>query len=196
MWQSRHSSLGRKQRRIRSLSRQSWGAWALLAGLLLAVWGGAAGLVWWTTRRESASDHLSAIKLEARQDLIYDLSKLEPGQSRFFTYPTSSTEQSKLLVNQDADGVVRAVFASCTTCYSFRKQHYLKEGKFMCGQCQTEMPIGGPNERMTPDKGCFAVPVPFSVESNKIVVRAQAIMEGARTLAKAAWSQTKEGVNP
>ena len=186
MWQSGHHPLTRKQLRIRTLSRKSWGAWALLAGLLLAVWGGAAGFVWWSIRKASASDHLPEVALEANQDLIYDLWKLEPGQSRFFTYPTSSSERSKLVVNRDSDGVVRAAFASCTTCYSFRKQHYLKEGKFICGQCQTPMTIGGRNERLTADKGCVAVPVPFSVESNKVVVRAQAITEAAKALAEAA----------
>lgn len=186
MWQSAHHPLTRKQVRIRTLSRKSWGAWALLAGLLLAVWGGAAGFAWWSIRKASASDHLPAVALEANQDLIYDLWKLEPGQTRFFTYPTSSTEQSKLLVNRDEDGVLRTAFATCTTCYSFRRQHYLKAGKFICGQCQTPMTIGGPNERMTRDKGCVAVPVPFSIESNKVVVRSQAIMEGANALAEAA----------
>lgn len=197
MWQSAHS-LGRKQRRIQALSRKSWGAWALLAGLLLAVWGGAAGFVWWSIRKASASDRLPAVALAANQDLIYDLWKLEPGQTRFFTYPTSSTEQSKLLVNRDEDGVLRAAFATCTTCYAFRRRHYLKEGKFICGQCQTPMAVGSPNERITADKSCIAVPVPFTVENNKVVVRAQAIMEGAKTLAEAASKESNRasGANP
>lgn len=198
MWQFAHHSPTRKQQRIRELSRKSWGAWALLAGLLFAIWGGAAGFVWWSIRKASASDRLPPVTLEANQDLVYDLWKLEPGQTRFFTYPTSSTEQSKLLVNRDEDGVLRPAFATCTTCYSLRRQHYLKEGKFICGQCQTPMTIGGPNERITPDKSCIAVPVPFTVENNKVVVRAQAIMEGAKTLAEAASKESNRanGANP
>ena len=191
MWRFAHHPLTRKQQRIRTLSRKSWGAWALLAGVLLVVWGGAAGYAWWVIRKASASDHLSAVTLEAHQDLIYDLWKLEAGQSRFFTYPTSSTEQSKLLVNRDEDGVVRMAFATCTTCYSFRRQHYLKEGKFICGQCQTAMAIGGRNERITPDKGCVAVPVPFSLENNKVVVRARAIEEGAKALTESVNKDAK-----
>jgi uncharacterized membrane protein len=186
MWQPAHHALTRKQRRLRTLSRKSWGAWALLAGLLLVIWGGAAGIVWWMTRKASASDHLPAVTLEPEQDLVYDLWKLEPGQSRFFTYPSRSSERSRLLVNRDSDGVIRAAFATCTTCYSFRKQHYLKDGQFICGRCQTAMAIGGRNERMTPDKGCVAVPVPFSIEHNRVIVRAQAITEGAKELVEAA----------
>ena len=186
MWQSAGRSLTRKQRRLRQLSRRSWGAWALLAGLFFAIWGGASGIVWWTIRKASASDHLPAVDLQSNQDFLYDLRKLEPGESRFFTYPVSASERSRLLLNRDADGVIRTAFASCTTCYSFRRQHYLKEGKFMCGKCQTAMRIGDQKERMTRDNGCVAVPIPFAVENNEVVVRAQAITEGAKALEEAA----------
>jgi len=167
-----HLPLTRKQQRPRKLSRQSWGAWTLLAGLLLAIWGTAAGIVWWAARKASASDHLPAVTLEPEQDLVYDLWNLEPGQSRFFTYPSGASERLRLLVNRDSDGVIRAAFATCTTCYSFRNQHYLKAGQFICGRCRTAMTIGGQGERMTPDKGCVAVRVPFSIEHNRVMVRA------------------------
>lgn len=157
------------------------------------VWGGAAGFVWWSVRRASASDHLPAIDLQAGQDFVYDLSKIDPGQSRFFSYPVSSSERSKLLVNRDSDGIVRVVFATCTTCYSFRAQHHLKEGQFICGQCQTAMRIGDQKERVTPEKGCVAVPVPFSVETNKLTVRAEEITEGTKALAAAAAAGSKRG---
>jgi hypothetical protein len=44
------------------------------------------------------------------------------------------------------------------------------------------MRLGDQNERLTADKGCVAVPVPFSVENNEVRVRARAITEGAKTL--------------
>ena len=186
MWHSRHRALGRKRRRIEELSRQSWRVWAIIAGVLLAVWGGAAGFAFWSVRKASASDNLPAIVLQAGEDFVYDLAKLGPGQTRFFTYPTSSSERSKLLVQRDSDGVVRAAFASCKTCYSFRGQHYLKQGQFICGQCQSPMRVGDRNERMTLDKSCIAVPVQFSVENNKVIVPPQAIAAGLQTFSASA----------
>jgi hypothetical protein len=47
------------------------------------------------------------------------------------------------------------------------------------------MRLGDQNERLTPDKGCVAVPVPFSVEENKIVVRSQAITDGTKAFTNA-----------
>jgi uncharacterized membrane protein len=153
--------------------------------VLLAVWGTAAGFAFWSLRKASASDNLPAIVLEAGEKFVYDLAHLQPGQTRFFTYPTSASERSRLLVQRDSDGVIRAAFASCTACYAFRAEHKLHQGQFMCGRCQHSMRLGDQNERLTPDKGCVAVPVPFSVEQNKVVVRSQAITDGTKAFTNA-----------
>ena len=143
MWHSAHHLLGRKQRRLQALNRQSWGACGLLAGPLLAVCGGAAAVAYLSFRRLAASDHLPGIVLQANDDFGYDLVKTEPGQSPFFTYPVNSSERSRLLLNRDSAGVVRATFASSTTCYFFRRQHDLlsKGGELICGQWQDPMRI-------------------------------------------------------
>jgi uncharacterized membrane protein len=181
MWRSRHQVLGRRRKRVEELSRRGWRVWAIIVGVLLAVWGTAAGFAFWSLRKASASDNLPAIVLEAGENFVYDLAQLQPGQTRFFTYPTSPSERSRLLVQRDSDGVTRTAFASCTTCYAFRAEHKLHQGQFMCGRCQHSMRLGDQNERLTPDKGCVAVPVPFSVEENKVVVRPDAIATGLQT---------------
>lgn len=186
MWRSRQHVLGRRRKRVEALARQGWHVWGLIAGFFLAVLGAAAWFAISQERKATASDHLPEIVLQAGESFLYDLSKLQPGQTRLFTYPINSSERSKLLVNRDSEGVVRVAFASCTTCYSFRKQHHLKEGKLICGQCQSAMRIGDRNERMTADKSCVAVPVPFSIENDKVVVKADVIAEGGKTLAAAA----------
>ena len=198
MWRSRQQALGRKRKRIEALTRQGWRVWGLLAGLLLAVWGTAAWFAIYQERKATASDHLPEIVLQAGENFLYDLAQLQPGQTRFFTFPINSSERSKLLVNRDSDGVVRAAFASCTTCYSFRKQHYLKEGKLICGQCQSAMRIGDRNERVLAGKSCVAVPVSFAVENDKVIVEAGAITEGAKTIGAAvgAASDTSRPVAP
>lgn len=193
MWRSRQHVLGRRRKRIDALTRQGWRVWGLIAGSLLAVWGTAAWFAISQERKATASDHLPEIVLQAGENFLYDLAQLQPGQTRFFTYPINSSDRSKLLVNRDSEGVVRAAFASCTTCYSFRKQHHLKEGNLICGQCQSAMRIGDRNERMTADKSCVAVPVPFSVENGKVMVQAEAITEGTKTLAATAAAVSTAG---
>ena len=63
----------------------------------------------------------------------------------------------------------------------------------MCGRCQTPMRIGDRNEKVGPDKGCVAVPVPFSVENNRVVVRSQEIVAGLQTLASSTDRETQSG---
>ena len=73
-----------------------------------------------------------------------------------------------------------------------------KEGKLICGQCQSAMRLGDRNERVIADKNCVAVPVSFAVENNKVIVEAGAITEGAKTLGAAvgAVSDTSKPVAP
>jgi uncharacterized membrane protein len=195
MWRSRHHVLGRKRKRVEALIRQGWRVWGLIAGFLLAVWGTAAWFAISQERKAAASDHLPEIVLQAGENFLYDLAQLQPGQTRFFTYPINSSERSKLLVNRDSEGVVRAAFASCTTCYSFRKQHHLKEGNLICGQCQSAMRIGDRNERVTKERSCVAVPVAFAIENNKVIVKASAVIEGAKTIGAAAEAAS-DGLKP
>ena len=164
------------------LTRQGWRVWGLIAGFLFAVWGIAAWFAISQDRKERASDNLPEIIVEAGNSFVYDLAHLQSGQTRFFTYPTRSSERSRLLVQRDSDGVIRTAFASCTTCYSYRHEHKLSKGRLICGKCQSAMRIGDQKERLTTDKGCVAVPVTFSVADNKVSVRPEAITDGIKAL--------------
>ena len=89
MWRSRQQVSGRKHKRIEALTRQDWRVWGLLAGLLLAVWGTAAWFAIYQERKATASDHIPEIVLQAGENFLYDLARLEPGQTRFFTYQST-----------------------------------------------------------------------------------------------------------
>ena len=183
MWRSGRRPLGRRQQRVRELSRKGWRVWGLIVGVLAAVWGAAAWVEISQEKKERASDNYPEIVLEAGQNFVYDLARLQSGQTRFFTYPTSSQARSRLLVQRDSDGAIRTAFASCIACYSHRREHKLSKGNLICGKCRSAMRIGDQNERLTLDKGCVGVPVAFSVVDNKVIVRHEAITEGIKAFA-------------
>lgn len=133
-----------------------------------------------SNNRQTNLDGQPEIQLRENQDLVYDLSQLQIGQSRFFTYPVTSSERVRLVLTRDMKGIARAAFATCPACYSFRKQTYMKNGSLICGRCQQPMRIGEPNERFMAGRGCVAVPVFVSADNGKIVVRAHAIVEEAK----------------
>jgi hypothetical protein len=55
------------------------------------------------------------------------------------------------------------------------------------------MRLGDQNERITADKGCVAVPIPFSVENNEIKVEAQAITGGLKELCEPQDNMVQSG---
>ena len=178
MWYSGHRSLNGRHQRVRALSQSVRRLWLILAGLLALASG---AIVWFSIseeKRATASDNLSEIALQEKDDFVYDLAQLAPEQTRFFTYPTASSERSRLLVQRDAKGVIRTAFASCTACYPRRREHKLFRGSLICGRCGSSMRVADQNERMTATKGCVAVPVPFSIEQSQVIVRRQAITDG------------------
>jgi Zn-dependent protease with chaperone function len=69
--------LGRRQQRVRELSRKGWRVWGLIAGLLAAVWGAAAWFAISQERKERASDNLSEVVLQAGENFVCDLAQLQ-----------------------------------------------------------------------------------------------------------------------
>ena len=173
-----------RKRRVSELTRQCWRLWGVLSALGVVAIGGGAWLLISSNAKATASDHLPEIAIQENSDLNYDLSQLRPSQSRLFSYPVSSSERERLLVSRDSKGTIRVAFASCTVCYRLRAQHYLKEGKLICAQCEHTMRIGEPGERLTSGKGCIAVPVSFSIENGRVIVRTQAILEAAKAFTR------------
>ncbi|GEM_PF-4355684 len=155
--------------------------WMILAALVLGVWLPALSYVAWRSWRDNRPDVLPRIDINAGHNFIYDLTRLARSQSVWFTYPLHS-ERIRLALQKDSSGSIRTVVASCRACYSFRKEHEFKEGQLICGRCRHAMRLGDQNEKLTPAKGCVAVPVPFSADNKLLTVRASDIEERLREL--------------
>jgi uncharacterized membrane protein len=187
IWRPRHRRLGSRKKRQLALSHQALRRLMLTFGILALVCGAVAAYAIYESARATASDRLPAIALQAGKDFVYPLQDLKSRESRILTYPVNS-ERVKVLVQRDSNGVVRVAFASCIACYRFRSDHYLKGGRLICGRCQHAMRIGDRHERMTPDKGCVAVPMPFSIKNGQILVRGNEISQQAKNLMSSATS--------
>lgn len=132
-----------------------------------------AGLALWFNLTDGKQD----TALAAGSDLRVPLSDLRGNDFRFFTYPLDSSTTVRLLVRRGSDGTIRAAFASCTQCYASRLRHYEWWGQLMCGQCNHAMKITALGEPFDTKKGCVPAPLPYSIETNHIVVRGQTIAE-------------------
>lgn len=164
------------------------GVWILLAALVLGVWLPALSYMAWRSWRDNRPDVLPRIDLTAGHNFVYDLRRLTANQTVWFTYPFSS-ERIRLALQKDSSGAIRTVVASCTACYSSRKEHEFRNGQLICGRCRHAMRLGDASEELTPAKGCVAVPVPFSADKRLLTVRAPEIEGRLRAL------ETSKGPN-
>lgn len=163
-------SLQPKPAKPSSAAKAAKGVWLFVVLPLVVLWLPIALYVGWESWRENRVDVLPQIDLKTGHDLIYDLANLK-APAIWVTYPNGS-ERVRLALQKDSTGIVRAVFASCRACYSYRKQHEFRNGQLTCGRCQHSMRFGDPNEKLTSAKGCVAVPVPFSTDGRLLTVRA------------------------
>jgi FtrD-like iron-sulfur protein len=166
------------------------GVWLLVVVPLMALWLPIVLYVAWQSWRDNRVDVLPQVDLNSGHNFIYDLAKLKPQEAIRFTYP-AGPERVRLALQKDSAGTVRAVFASCMACYSFRKQHEFKNHQLTCGRCQHPMRFGDPNEKLTPIKQCVAVPVPFSTDGGLLTVRAGDIEEHLHDLQAATSPKQK-----
>ena len=157
------------------------GVWVLIGALVLGVWVPTLSYVGWRTWRENRADVLLRFDLASGHNFIHDLGRLKSQQAVWFTYPVGS-EHARFVLQRDSSGTIRTAVASCSACYSFRKGHEFKDGQFMCARCRHAMRLGDPNEKLTPAKGCVAVPVPFSTDGKLLTVRAADMEERMRDL--------------
>lgn len=176
--------VGSKHVKYSNPARITKGVWILLAALVLGVWVPTLSYMAWRSWRDSRADVLPRIDVSSGHNFIYDLNRLGPQQAVWFTYPVGS-ERVRLALQRDSSGRIRTVVASCTACYSFRKEHEFKNGQLMCARCRHAMRMGDPDEKLTPAKGCVAVPVPFSNERGLLTVRAKEIEDRIRNLQSA-----------
>lgn len=184
IWQSHNARLlPRKKQRQQVIMRKALRVPIVLGAVLAIVSAATLWHVMSQIRDLTASDNLPAILLNDGQDIRYDVATLPPQQTRFFAYPGDSPQ---LMMQRDSKGTVRVAFATCTQCYSYRGKHQLRAGELICARCQHSMRLGDSGEQMTKDKGCVAVPVPFSIQEHQLLVKSQVITEGAAELKKSA----------
>lgn len=176
----RHAEIGKIQAQV----------WKLLLTAVLVIWLPLFVLAGWRMWRDRVPDDLPEITLAKGQNLVLNTSKLRPRQTEWFTY-LDGIENIHLLVQRDGSGTMRAVYGSCTTCYSTRSNNEWSNGTLICGRCRHAMRLGDPEENLTRAKGCVAVPVPFRIDNAKLVVLATDIEAHARDFRTEAGSSKK-----
>jgi uncharacterized membrane protein len=107
-------------------------------------------------------------------EFVYNVSDFEDGKAKYYSYRSPQGLDIRYFLLKSSDGVIRAAFDSCDTCWSAGKG-YRQEGDFMvCNNCGLRFASVKINEIKG---GCNPAPLTRATRGSQIVVKVKDIIE-------------------
>jgi len=116
----------------------------------------------------------AAASQNSATEFMYNVSDFADGQAKYYSYKSPQGLDIRYFILKSSDGVIRAAFDSCDTCWSAGKG-YRQEGDFMvCNNCGQRFASVKINEIKG---GCNPAPLTRETRGDKIVVKVKDIIE-------------------
>lgn len=116
----------------------------------------------------------AAVAENSATEFIYNASDFADGQAKYYSYKTPQGLNIRYFLLKSSDGIIRAAFDSCDTCWSAGKG-YRQEGDFMvCNNCGLRFASVKINEIKG---GCNPAPLSRTASGGKIIVKVKDIIE-------------------
>jgi uncharacterized membrane protein len=107
-------------------------------------------------------------------EFTYNVSDFADGKARYYSYKSPQGLNIRYFLLKSSDGVIRAAFDACDTCWSAGKG-YRQEGDHMvCNNCGLRFASVKINEVKG---GCNPAPLTRSTSGDKIIVKVKDIVE-------------------
>jgi uncharacterized membrane protein len=142
-----------------------------VSGLLLAI----AVVVIASSGQESDERVWTAIG-GAGVDVVLPVRTFDDGVARFYKSMTEQGREVRFFIMKSADGVVRAAFDACDTCYRDRLGYHQRGDLMVCNKCQQTFRSVDINVLQG---GCNPAPLDRRVVGNQLVLDAASIEQGA-----------------
>jgi uncharacterized membrane protein len=116
----------------------------------------------------------AAASQNSDNEFVYNASDLADGQARYYAYKSPQGLKIRYFLLKSSDGVIRAAFDACDTCWTAGKG-YRQEGDFMvCNNCGLKFASVKINEVKG---GCNPAPLTRIARGDKIIVKVKDIIE-------------------
>ena len=143
----------------------------LFAAMILA--GGAAYFLSGEKEAGPASATAAATQNKSTE-FVYNASDYADGKAKYYSYKTPQGLNIRYFLLKSSDGVIRAAFDACDTCWAAGKG-YRQEGDFMvCNNCGLRFASVKINEVKG---GCNPAPLSRTASGDKIIVKVKDIVE-------------------
>lgn len=110
------------------------------------------------------------------QDVSFPVAQFDDGVARFYMHTTAAGRQVRFFVMKSSDGVVRAAFDACDTCWEARRGYHQEGGVMVCNKCNRTFPSTDINVLQG---GCNPAPLDRTIVNENVVLTAAALSVGA-----------------
>ena len=146
---------------------------AMLACAALVI-GGSIFFLGRSSEQISTATPLLASAAEAAE-ITHPVSLFDDGEAQFFQYQGGNGITVKYFVLKSSDGIIRAAFDACDTCWPAGKGYYQKDDHMVCRNCRRQFASIKVNEVKG---GCNPAPLNREIAGAQVVIRAKDILAG------------------
>lgn len=101
-------------------------------------------------------------------------SVMDDDKAHFYSYD-SNGKIIRYFVLKSSDGVIRAAFDACDSCFAEKKGYHQEGDEMVCNNCQLRFPSVKINEEKG---GCNPAPLDRTVDGNNVVIKISDIKNG------------------
>jgi len=153
----------------------TWSATSLVLALCLVLAGVLVCVV--AARRDRAAAGSGGTRIgQPGSDVSLPVALFADGAARFYRYTTAAGHEIRFFVMKSADGVIRAAFDACDTCYRDRLGYRQQGDHMVCRKCGRAFRSVDINILQG---GCNPSPLRRTIDGGQIVLTASALEAGA-----------------
>jgi uncharacterized membrane protein len=147
----------------------------LIITLVVAAFAAGAGIY---VMKDTEAGPIKAQAADSAQNKVkeftYPLSDFDDGKAKYFSYRSADGINIRYFIMKSSDGVIRAAFDSCDTCWAAGKG-YRQEGDYMvCNNCGLKFASVRINEVKG---GCNPAPLTRTVRGDQVVIKVSDIVK-------------------
>jgi len=151
----------------------------LIITLLVAITAGISG-IYLMRNTEPGPVHAGAVDAarSSVKEFTYPISHFDDSQARFYSYTTRDGITIRYFLLKSSDGVIRAAFDACDSCWTAGKG-YTQQGDYMvCNNCRLKFASVKVNEVRG---GCNPSPLTRSIRGDSVVIKVADIVKEGKT---------------
>lgn len=141
----------------------------------------AVGILALTGMLFSLSGAREAAAAKPTTEIVYPVKTFQDGKARHYSFRTNDGITIKYFILKSSDGVIRAAFNACDTCWQDMGKGYVQKGDFMvCTKCGRRFASVRINEVQG---GCNPAPLTREIKGDKVILQVKNILEGKQYFA-------------